>query len=32
MLVSANIYFGMDTRLSVQVAQAASLSLFGLSQ
>ena len=30
-LVSANIYFGMDTRLSVQVAQAASQSLFGLS-
>ena len=31
LLVSANIYFGMDTRLSVQVAQAASQSLFGLS-
>ena len=32
MLVSANIYFGMDTRLSVQVAQAASQSLFGVGQ
>ena len=31
LLVSANIYFGMDTRLSVQVAQAASQSLFGVS-
>ena len=31
LLVSANIYFGMDTRLSVQVAEAASLSLFGVS-
>lgn len=31
MLVSANIYFGVDTRLSVQVAQAASQSLFGVS-
>jgi len=31
-LVSANIYFGVDTRLSVQVAQAASQSLFGVSQ
>ncbi len=30
MLVSANIYFGVDTRLSVQVAQAASQSLFGV--
>ena len=30
-LVSANIYFGIDTRLSVQVAQAASQSLFGVS-
>ena len=31
-LVTANIYFGIDTRLSVQVAQAASLGLFeGLS-
>ena len=30
-LVSANIYFGMDTRLSVRVAEAASQSLFGLS-
>ncbi|MBT8434515.1 MAG: monovalent cation/H+ antiporter subunit D family protein [Gammaproteobacteria bacterium] len=30
-LVSANIYFGMDTRLSVQVAQAAAQSLFGVS-
>ena len=30
-LVTANIYFGIDTRLSVQVAQAASQSLFGVS-
>ena len=30
-LVFANIYFGIDTRLSVQVAQAASQSLFGVS-
>lgn len=30
-LVLANIYFGVDTRLSVQVAQAASRSLFGVS-
>lgn len=30
-LVLANIYFGIDTRLSVQVAQAASQSLFGVS-
>lgn len=28
-LVIANIYFGIDTRLSVQVAQAAAVSLFG---
>lgn len=28
-LVIANIYFGIDTRLSVQVAQAAAQSLFG---
>ncbi|MFT6902322.1 MAG: multicomponent Na+:H+ antiporter subunit D [Colwellia sp.] len=28
-LVIANIYFGIDTRLSVQVAQAAAMSLFG---
>lgn len=32
LLVSANIYFGLDTRLSVQVAQAAAQSLFGVSQ
>lgn len=31
-LILANIYFGIDTRLSVQVAQAASESLFGLGQ
>ena len=31
MLVIANIYFGIDTRLSVQVAQAAAQSLFGVS-
>ena len=30
LLVAANIYFGVDTRLSVQVAQAASQSLFGV--
>nr|WP_283108313.1 monovalent cation/H+ antiporter subunit D family protein [Shewanella electrodiphila] len=30
-LVFANIYFGIDTRLSVQVAQAASQSLFGIN-
>jgi len=30
-LVFANIYFGIDTRLSLQVAQAASQSLFGVS-
>ena len=30
-LVIGNIYFGIDTRLSIQVAQAASQSLFGVS-
>lgn len=30
-LVIANIYFGIDTRLSVQVAEAAVQSLFGVS-
>ena len=30
-LVIANIYFGIDTRLSIEVAQAASESLFGVS-
>ncbi|MCW8931366.1 MAG: monovalent cation/H+ antiporter subunit D family protein [Gammaproteobacteria bacterium] len=30
-LILANIYFGIDTRLSVQVAQAASMSLFGVT-
>ncbi|MDO6621003.1 MULTISPECIES: monovalent cation/H+ antiporter subunit D family protein [unclassified Shewanella] len=30
-LIFANIYFGIDTRLSVQVAQAASQSLFGIT-
>ncbi|WP_153914002.1 monovalent cation/H+ antiporter subunit D family protein [Shewanella sp. TC10] len=30
-LVIANIYFGIDTRLSVQIAQAASQSLFGIN-
>ena len=30
-LIIANIYFGIDTRLSVQVAQSASQSLFGVS-
>ncbi|MFT5082687.1 MAG: multicomponent Na+:H+ antiporter subunit D [Lentisphaeria bacterium] len=29
-LVMANIYFGIDTRLTVEVAQAASESLFGV--
>ena len=28
-LVIANIYFGIDTRFSVQVAEAAAQSLFG---
>jgi multicomponent Na+:H+ antiporter subunit D len=32
LLVFANFYFGIDTRLSVEVAQTASESLFGLSQ
>lgn len=30
-LVIANVYFGIDTRLSVQVAEAAAQSLFGVS-
>ena len=30
-LVLANIYFGIDTRLSVSVAQAASQTLFGVA-
>ncbi len=30
-LVIANIYFGIDTRISVQVAEAAAQSLFGVS-
>ncbi|PCI54091.1 MAG: cation:proton antiporter [Gammaproteobacteria bacterium] len=30
-LIIANIYFGIDTRLSVQVAQSAAQSLFGVS-
>lgn len=30
-LIIANIYFGIDTRLSVQLAQAAAKSLFGIS-
>ena len=30
LLVSANIYFGIDTRLSIQLAQAVSQSLFGV--
>ncbi|VAV88347.1 Na(+) H(+) antiporter subunit D [hydrothermal vent metagenome] len=29
LLVGANIYFGVDTRLSIEVAQAAAQSLFG---
>lgn len=32
LLILANIYFGIDTRLSVHAAQAASASLFGLGQ
>ena len=31
MLIIANLYFGIDTRLSIQVAQAAAQSLFGAS-
>ncbi len=31
LLVGANIYFGIDTRLSIQVAQAAAHSLLGIS-
>ena len=31
MLVSANVYFGLDTRLSVEVATAAAQSLFGVA-
>lgn len=30
-LIIANIYFGIDTRLSVQVAESAAQSLFGVS-
>jgi len=30
-LILANIYFGIDTRFSVQVAEAAAMSLFGVS-
>ena len=30
-LITANIYFGIDSRLSVQVAQSAAQSLFGVS-
>lgn len=30
-LIIANIYFGIDTRLSVELAQAAATSLFGVS-
>ena len=30
-LIIANIYFGVDTRLSVQVAQSAARSLFGVT-
>lgn len=32
MLVSANVYFGIDTRLSVEIATAAAKSLFGVVQ
>ena len=31
MLVSANVYFGLETRLSVEVATAAAQSLFGVA-
>ncbi|MFQ3209115.1 MAG: multicomponent Na+:H+ antiporter subunit D [Colwellia sp.] len=31
LLIAANIYFGIDTRLSLQVASAAAQSLFGVS-
>ncbi len=31
LLVAANIYFGVDTRFSVEMAQAAAQSLFGVS-
>ena len=31
MLVSANVYFGLDTRLSVEIATAAAQSLFGVA-
>ena len=31
LLIFANIYFGIDTRLSVQVAQSAAMSLFGVT-
>lgn len=31
LLVGANIYFGIDTRMSVQVAQSAANSLFGVA-
>lgn len=31
-LVAANIYFGIDTRLSIQVAELAAQSLFGVRQ
>jgi len=30
-LIIANIYFGIDTRFSVQVAQAAAMNLFGVT-
>jgi multicomponent Na+:H+ antiporter subunit D len=32
LLVSANVYFGVDTRLSVEIATAAAKSLFGVAQ
>jgi len=32
LLVSANVYFGIDTRLSVEVATAAAKSVFGVVQ
>jgi multicomponent Na+:H+ antiporter subunit D len=32
LLVSANVYFGVDTRLSVEIATAAAKSLFGAAQ
>ena len=32
LLVSANVYFGIDTRFSVEIAASAAKSLFGVAQ